>query len=183
VDLVELVDRSVTALAASAPERPVSARTTDPVVVSGDEHRLRQVVDNLVVNAITHTPEGTPVEVGVATDGPVAVLTVHDDGPGVDPADAAHIFQPFYRSDPSRARASGGAGLGLAIVAAIVEAHGGTVGVGPGPGATFEVRIPLAGPEPVARHGDEGSVAGEADRSGSATGRGTTEVAPSPSRR
>jgi two-component system OmpR family sensor kinase len=160
VDLAELVDRSVTALAASAPDRPVSVRTTDPVVVSGDEHRLRQVVDNLVVNAVTHTPAGTAVEVGVATDGPIAVLTVHDDGPGVDPADAARIFQPFYRSDPSRARASGGAGLGLAIVAAIVEAHGGTVGVDSGPGATFEVRIPLAGPEPVDRDGDPESVPG-----------------------
>jgi two-component system OmpR family sensor kinase len=176
VDLAELVDRSVAALAASAPARSVSVHTAEPVVVSGDEDRLRQVVDNLVVNAITHTPEGTAVEVGVTTDGPVAVLTVHDDGPGVDPADAARIFQPFYRSDPSRARASGGAGLGLAIVAAIVEAHGGTVGVDPGPGATFEVRIPLtadgiAATEPV----ESGPIRAEAT--------GDVPVGPSPSRR
>jgi two-component system OmpR family sensor kinase len=77
----------------------------------------------------------------VEADGSV-VLTVHDDGPGIDPADVSRIFQPFYRSDPSRARSSGGAGLGLAIVAAIVGAHGGTVEAVPGPGATFVVRLP-----------------------------------------
>jgi two-component system OmpR family sensor kinase len=70
---------------------------------------------------------------------------VHDDGPGIEPADASRIFEPFFRSDPSRARSSGGAGLGLAIVAAIVTAHHGTVWVEPGPGATFEVRLPRAG--------------------------------------
>jgi two-component system OmpR family sensor kinase len=73
------------------------------------------------------------------------VVSVSDDGPGIDPSVAARIFEPFYRADPSRARTTGGAGLGLAIVAAIVDAHGGRVTlVGGNPGATFEVRLPAA---------------------------------------
>ena len=127
--------------------RTVTVSADRPVVVPGDEDRLRQVVDNLVVNAVIHTPAGTAVGIAVREEGDAAVLRVHDDGPGIDPAEVGRIFQPFYRPDPSRARASGGAGLGLAIVAAIVGSHGGTVGVesGSGEGTTFEVRLP-AGP-------------------------------------
>ena len=94
-------------------------------MLDGDPDRLRQVVDNLVVNALTYSHEGV-VRVGVSDGDGRAVLTVHDEGPGIDPADLPSIFEPFFRSDPSRARSSGGAGLGLAIVAAIVRAHGGT---------------------------------------------------------
>ncbi len=120
-------------------------RRRPPVWVEGDRSRLRQVVDNLLVNVQRHTPPGSAVEVSVRLEGRTAVLAVHDDGPGIDPADAARIFEPFYRSDPSRSRSSGGAGLGLAIVAAIVNAHQGTVSVEPGPGATFVVRLPAVG--------------------------------------
>ena len=76
-----------------------------------------------------------------------ALLIVADQGPGISPADRVHIFEPFHRADPSRARATGGVGLGLAIVSAIAHAHGGTVGVDsdPGSGATFWVRLPLVG--------------------------------------
>ncbi len=147
VDLEDLVRRSVAALGISSPERPLRVDIDHPVVIVGDEHRLRQVVDNLLVNAVNHTPAGTPIEVSVVEDGEWALLTVHDEGPGIGADDAARIFQPFYRSDPSRARASGGAGLGLAIVAAIVAGHGGTVKVVPGDGATFEVRLP--GVQPI----------------------------------
>ena len=112
------------------------------MVIDGDEHRIRQVVDNLLVNAVVHTPEGVAIGVRLAGEGEWALVTVHDDGPGIDPTDASKIFQPFFRSDPSRSRASGGSGLGLAIVAAIVAAHHGTVRVLQGPGATFEVRLP-----------------------------------------
>jgi two-component system OmpR family sensor kinase len=142
VDLGHLVERSVAAVEASAPGGEVSVDVGGRVIVDGDEHRMRQVVDNLLVNAVVHTPTGTPVRVTVTEEGEWAVLTVHDDGPGIDPADVTRIFEPFFRSDPSRSRSSGGSGLGLAIVAAIVEAHQGQVSAKAGEGATFEVRLP-----------------------------------------
>jgi two-component system OmpR family sensor kinase len=142
VDLVALARRTSEGLAVSTPDRPVAVVGEGPVMVVGDPDRLRQVVDNLAVNATRHTPDGASVEIEVTDEGPWALVRVHDDGPGIDPHDAARIFEPFYRSDPSRARASGGAGLGLAIVAAIVQAHQGTVALVPGTGATFEVRLP-----------------------------------------
>lgn len=144
-----------------APDRAVTFAPFGPVVVTGDANRLRQVVDNLVANAISHTPGATPIDVGLTVDGTTALLTVADEGPGIDPTDRAHIFEPFHRADPSRARSTGGVGLGLAIVSAIASAHGGTVGVDsePGSGATFWVRLPLApadvalpgGPPPAAQ--------------------------------
>ena len=120
-----------------------------PVPVTGDEHRLRQVVTNLVSNALHHTPAGSPVEIAVGRrpDGSPA-LEVRDHGDGIDPAKARRVFERFYREDPARTRrdtgGTGGAGLGLAIVAAIVTAHHGKVGVAPTPGggATFVVQLP-----------------------------------------
>jgi two-component system OmpR family sensor kinase len=155
VDLAELAERSAAGLRLSAPDRPIEVHAAGPVVIDGDEHRLRQVLDNLVVNALMHTPVDTPVDVRVTDEGAWAAIAVHDEGPGIKPEDAARIFEPFYRSDPSRTRSSGGAGLGLAIVAAIVAAHGGTVEVRPGPGATFVVRIPTARAEVVRAVGSE----------------------------
>ena len=159
VDLVELVRRTAEGLSVAAPGRPVVVEAGAPVVVEGDPDRLRQVMDNLAGNAVSHTPIGTAIEITVAAetspnganaqagDPAWAVVIVHDDGPGIHPDDASRIFEAFYRSDPSRSRTSGGgAGLGLAIVAAIVEAHGGTVALLPGPGATFEVRLPTRRP-------------------------------------
>jgi two-component system OmpR family sensor kinase len=146
VDLADLVRRSVAGIGASAPDRRVDVDAVDAMVIDGDEHRIRQVVDNLLVNAVAHTPNGVAIGVRLAGEGDCALITVHDDGPGIDPTDATKIFQPFFRSDPSRSRASGGSGLGLAIVAAIVAAHHGTVRVVPGPGATFEVRLPQRDP-------------------------------------
>jgi two-component system, OmpR family, sensor kinase len=146
VDLADLVRRSVAGIGASAPDRRVDVDAVDAMVIEGDEHRIRQVVDNLLVNVVVHTPQGVAIGVRLAGEGDGALITVHDDGPGIDPTDASKIFQPFFRSDPSRSRASGGSGLGLAIVAAIVAAHHGTVRVVPGPGATFEVRLPKRSP-------------------------------------
>jgi two-component system OmpR family sensor kinase len=144
-DLVEVAERSVAGVRVSAPTRTVTLQVAGPVTVVGDVRRMRQVVDNLLVNAIRHTPNTAAVEVRVRLDGADAVVSVSDDGPGIDPSVAARIFEPFYRADPSRARTTGGAGLGLAIVAAIVDAHGGRVTlVGGDPGATFEVRLPAA---------------------------------------
>jgi two-component system, OmpR family, sensor kinase len=117
-----------------------------PVTVLGHEGRLRQVVTNLVVNALRHTPSGTPVEVAVGRDGTEGRIEVRDHGPGIDPSAVRRVFERFYRSDSARGRSSGGgSGLGLAIVAAIVSAHGGRVGVAPTPGggATFVVSLPL----------------------------------------
>jgi len=154
VDLVELARLAAEGLSVSAPDWPVAVEGDGPVMVEGDPDRLRQVMDNLAGNAVSHTPPGTGIEIRVASepasnatdDSMWAVVTVHDRGPGIDPVDAPRIFEAFYRSDPSRSRTSGGAGLGLAIVAAIVEAHGGIVTLLAGPGATFEVRLPTTRP-------------------------------------
>jgi two-component system OmpR family sensor kinase len=127
------------------------------VLVTGDAPRLHQVVANLLSNARAHTPAGTTVTAIVRTEDRHAVLTVHDDGPGI-PADLqARIFERFARGDGSRSRSRGSTGLGLAIVDAIVTAHGGTVGVTSSPGSTaFVVRLPLAVPvdgAPLTRYG------------------------------
>ena len=124
---------------------------TDVPVVLGDEGRLRQVVGNLLTNALVHTPGDTRVTVTVAeaADDPgTLVVTVADEGPGMDPADAARVFERFYRADASRTRSAGGTGLGLSIVASLVAAHGGSVGLdtAPGRGATVIVRLPRSGP-------------------------------------
>jgi two-component system OmpR family sensor kinase len=142
LDLAVLARRSVGGITVSSPDRRVVVDAPDRVMIDGDGRRMRQVVDNLLVNADTHTPPGAAVTVTVAHEDGWGLLTVHDEGPGIDPSDASRIFEPFYRADPSRSRSSGGAGLGLAIVAAIVEAHRGTVRALPGSGATFEVRVP-----------------------------------------
>ena len=146
-DLVPVVTRAVVSVRAMEPERHVSLVAPAALVVIGDAERLRQVVDNLLVNAVRHSPEGAPVEVWAGIVGGDAVVEFSDRGPGVPPEDAERIFEPFFRADSSRARTTGGAGLGLAIVAAIARAHGGSAGVRPNPGggARFWVRIPVQG--------------------------------------
>ena len=131
---------------AVAPRREITLQAPGAVVVSGDDTRLRQVVGNLVRNALVHTPSASPVEIAVSTQNGTAQLSVVDHGPGLRPEDRERIFEPFYRADPSRSRDSGGAGLGLSIVNAVVVAHGGRVQVKEtsGGGATFEVALPLA---------------------------------------
>lgn len=96
-------------------------------------------------------PAGTDVTLSVAREGTDAVLRVHDDGPGIDPAIADELFERFSRADRSRARKTGGTGLGLSIAQAIVTAHGGSLSVQSAPGSTtFEVRLPLTPPAPAA---------------------------------
>ncbi|HKH05136.1 MAG TPA: HAMP domain-containing sensor histidine kinase, partial [Acidimicrobiales bacterium] len=114
------------------------------VVVTGDEARLRQVVTNLLDNALHHTPDDSPVTVRVGGDAENARLEVVDRGPGLTPEQADRVFQRFYRTDTARTRAQGGTGLGLSIVAAIADAHGGRVEVdtAPGAGATFRLLLP-----------------------------------------
>jgi two-component system OmpR family sensor kinase len=119
--------------------------------VLGDEARLRQVLSNLVVNALQHTPASAAVTVRVGTDGDDAVLEVADQGPGMSAEDAVRVFERFYRTDSSRARASGGTGLGLSIVDSLVRAHGGvvTVTTAPGEGCRFRVTMPRVSDVPA----------------------------------
>ena len=147
VDLAQIVADTVSDAGVEDPERAIAVAGPEALVVTGDETQLRQVVANLVGNALRHTPASTPIAVRLRTDDAWAELEVADEGPGMAPDDAARVFEPFYRADPSRTRQTGGTGLGLTIVAAIVEEHGGTVSVetSPGAGATFRVRLPLAG--------------------------------------
>lgn len=150
VDLEVLAGDAVTDLRAVDPTRPVSL-DAEHVTVVGDESRLRQVIANLLNNARQHTPPGTAVHVRVARDVVTggAILDVVDDGPGIPDDLASHVFERFWRADAARGRAQGGAGLGLSIVAAVVEAHGGTVTVESpsGSGARFRVTMPPGGPE------------------------------------
>ena len=135
------------------PTRPVAltgpggpGTAPGPAPVLGDEARLRQVVANLVGNAVAHTPAGTPIRIGVGTLDGHGVLEVADRGPGLTPEQAARVFERFYRVDASRSRgAGGGAGLGLSIAAALAAAHHGTVDLDTAPdrGATFRLRIPV----------------------------------------
>jgi len=148
----EVADRTGVAQARE-PGFPDAGSVGVGVTLAGDEARLRQVLTNLVDNALTHTPDGTPVTVrvgrGLAADlGEVAVVEVRDEGPGLTPDQAERVFERFYRTDAARSRAQGGTGLGLSIVAAITAAHGGRVEVdtAPGAGATFRVLLPRQAP-------------------------------------
>lgn len=157
VDLTRLVlDATGDARAAGPDHRWTLELPEEPVTVTGDEHRLQQVVANLLANARTHTPPGTEVAVrlGVRIGQPgLTELTVADDGPGIPEALQAEVFERFARADPSRSRAAGNTGLGLAIVRAVVAAHGGTVEVVSRPGRTvFRVVLPdarAAEPDPT----------------------------------
>ncbi|SEH62651.1 two-component system, OmpR family, sensor kinase [Mycolicibacterium rutilum] len=147
VDLLTLATDAVHDARSIAPNRDISLEVLDgpgtPEVL-GDEARLRQVLGNLMANALQHTPETAGVTVRVGTAGQRAVLEVCDEGPGMTAEDAQRVFERFYRADSSRARASGGTGLGLSIVDSLVYAHGGTVKVttAPGRGCTFTVSLP-----------------------------------------
>ncbi len=144
VDLDEVAANAVQAAHVVAPDRHVGLQIDDVVVVSGDPSRLRQVFDNLLANVRSHTPPGTPCHIRIARDGDVAVVSVTDEGPGIPVADLARVTNRFFRADASRSRSSGGSGLGLAIVAAIVEAHDGTVSITNRPegGLRVEIRLP-----------------------------------------
>ena len=149
VDLSRIVADAVSDARAADPDRQIDLAAQDRLFVLGDELQLRQVVANLVGNALRHTPAAAAVHVEAAAADRAAVIEVADEGPGMPPEVAARAFEPFYRADPARTRGTGGAGLGLAIVAAIVQAHGGSVALEstPGEGADITVRLPLA-PEP-----------------------------------
>ncbi|GAA2863218.1 sensor histidine kinase [Nonomuraea rubra] len=154
VDLLSLAATAVIDAQTLAPGRKIELVRLfggeGDVIVTGDEARLGQVINNLVTNALTHTPPGTPFQVRVGLDGDQAVVEVADQGPGFSEEVAERVFERFYRADP--ARGAGGSGLGLSIAATLVEAHGGIVVAEsePGKGALFRVILPVEGSQPEA---------------------------------
>lgn len=146
VDLSRVVVDAVRDAQAAGPDHTwVLDLGESPVVVAGDVGRLSQVLVNLLANARIHTPAGTTVEVSVSQEDDRAVVRVHDDGPGIDPAVADELFERFARGDRSRARKTGGTGLGLSIAKAIVDAHDGEISVRSAPGdTTFTVSVPVS---------------------------------------
>jgi two-component system OmpR family sensor kinase len=157
VDLLSLAADAVGDARLLAPARTIdlSVQPGAAFLVIGDEPRLRQVIGNLMSNALTHTPDGTPIEVSVSTGTldpqagdhtPAVILDVIDQGPGMTQEQARRVFERFYRADQARTRATGGSGLGLAIVRALVVAQGGVASVrtAEGQGATFRIALPLA---------------------------------------
>ena len=174
VDLLSLAADAVHDARVLAQARTIdlSVQPGAAFLVVGDEARLRQVIGNLMNNALTHTPDGTPIEVSLSTgaldpqagdDTPAVILDVTDHGLGMTTEQARRVFERFYRADQARTRSTGGSGLGLAIVRALVAAQGGVTSVrtAPGEGATFRIALPLA-PEAL-DHPDEGDVADEAE--------------------
>jgi two-component system OmpR family sensor kinase len=152
VDLLAIAADSVQETRMVAPDRTIELSVEGGVAyqVLGDEPRLRQVLGNLLTNAVTHTPAGTSVTVrlkpGSLEGASAVVCEVADEGPGLSAEQAERVFERFYRANPSRSREDGSTGLGLAIVAALVGAHEGKVEVDstPGEGAVFRVILPLA---------------------------------------
>jgi two-component system OmpR family sensor kinase len=152
VDLSGLVRDAVDDARAREPDRSLEATIAEGVTVMGDSDRLLEAVNNLIENAFVHTSAASQVHVEMASDGSNAVLKVADSGPGLSPDALAHVFDRFWRGDPSRTRGSGGAGLGLAIVAAVASIHGGSVSAEnqESGGACFTLRVPLLQPETAA---------------------------------
>ncbi len=144
VDLGSIVADAAFDAALAGSQRTVTTEVEPNAVVVGDEERIRQVVANLVNNAIAYTAAKGHIGLRVRVETGSCVLEVADDGPGLSPDEAARIFDRFYRTDVARSRSKGGVGLGLSIVASIVAAHHGEVAVesAPGAGATFRVRLP-----------------------------------------
>ncbi|HUB37085.1 MAG TPA: HAMP domain-containing sensor histidine kinase [Solirubrobacteraceae bacterium] len=146
VDLAALAGDAVADARATAPQRKIALTAQDgAALVAGDPDQLRQVLVNLMGNALVHTPSGSPIEVAVRHEGESVTVSVRDHGPGLPPgSDPARLFERFWRAEGGRERGSAGAGLGLAIVAEIVAAHGGEARASdaPGGGALFAVQLP-----------------------------------------
>lgn len=146
VELTALVADAVADARAVEPSRPLRLDHDGEVVILGDAARLRQVLDNLMSNVGRHTPAGAAAAVRIRTEGDDAVVEVTDSGTGLTAEHRDRVFERFFRIDDSRQRRASGSGLGLSIVAAVVEAHGGTVAAHPaaGGGTTFRIRLPQA---------------------------------------
>jgi signal transduction histidine kinase len=145
VELKELVERAVQALAGEAHDGIAIAVSGERVKVLGDPVRLEQIVANLLTNAIKYTPRGGRADVKIARDGDQAVISVTDTGIGMDAATCARVFDLFVQGKQSIDRSRGGLGLGLTVVRQLVELHGGKVvahSAGEGKGSTFTVSLP-----------------------------------------
>ncbi len=172
VDVAALAEDAAADARATAPRRVVRAEVEEGALVVGDPDQLRQVLANLVRNALVHTPDGTPVEVRALPHGARVRLEVRDHGPGLPPGDPARLFDRFWRSEgPGRQKGRAGAGLGLAIVAGIAQAHGGEVSAqdAPGGGAVFVVELPRA-----AGYGRASAASGAPQVSSATEGGGTS---------
>jgi two-component system OmpR family sensor kinase len=145
VDLARLCADLVSDAHAAGPDHHWNLEVPpEPLLVSGNDARLHQVVANLLANARVHTPAGTTVTVSLNSDGDTAILRVMDDGPGIPMMLQPAVFERFARADTARSHVAGSTGLGLAIVSAVVGAHNGTIGLRSAPGNTeFIVRLPL----------------------------------------
>ena len=145
VDLALLMSDAARDAAAVAPGRSIRTDIEGPVVVTGDEDRLRQVLANVVGNALVHTPIGAAIELHLRRDGDCAVVDVVDHGPGMPPEIAARVTERFFRADPSRTRNRGGSGLGLSIADTAIDAHGGDIRVDSvgGVGTTVRITLPV----------------------------------------
>jgi two-component system OmpR family sensor kinase len=152
VDVTALASDAVDDARATAPQRTIALHTNGAAIVSGDPHQLRQVMGNLLRNALMHTPEAAPIDVAVGTAGDDVIVDVRDHGPGLPAGDPAQLFERFWRAEGGRTRGKGGAGLGLAIVTEIVDTHGGSVEArnAPDGGARFRLRLPRALSKPSA---------------------------------
>lgn len=152
-DLAELVATTADQMSLLAEDKRISVvcDSSTRVMIEGDRARLKQVVVNLLDNAIKYTPNGGRIKLKIAQEDGNAVLDVADDGIGIPPEALPHVFKRFFRVDGSRSREQGGAGLGLSIVKSICDAHGARVEVSstPGQGSRFRIRQPLAA-EPLA---------------------------------
>jgi two-component system OmpR family sensor kinase len=149
VDVVALAAGVVDDARVISTERVITLDGVREAIIDGDGPRIQQVLRNLVGNAVQHTGPGTPVTVTVHPGDGEVLVTVRDQGVGIAPEDLPHVFERFYRADPSRSRTDGGSsGLGLAIVEAIMTAHGGTAEVtsAPGQGTTVRVTFPATLP-------------------------------------
>jgi heavy metal sensor kinase len=147
-DLAELTSSTTEQMRLLAEDKNIALRceAKQHVGIEGDRSRLKQVIVNLVDNAIKYTPAGGHVGVKVYTSNGFGVLEVNDNGMGIPAEALPHIFERFYRVDKARSRQMGGAGLGLSIIKAIVTAHGGQVKVESveGKGSRFLVELPIA---------------------------------------
>jgi two-component system OmpR family sensor kinase len=144
LDIAQLARDAVTDARAMAPERTITISSPDSALVAGDVHQLRQVLANLLRNALVHTPAETAIEVTVREGSAAVAVTVRDHGPGLPPGDPERLFERFWRSQVGRERGRAGAGLGLAIVREIVVAHGGRIRArnADGGGAEFTLELP-----------------------------------------
>ena len=166
IDVADLVDEVIAGARVAHPGRPIAADVEPGLTLHADRDQIVRVLRNLVTNAAVHTVVGGRIRVTARAQDGQAVLQVIDSGPGLNPEQAAHVFERFWRADKARVRASGGTGLGLAIVASLVDAHGGTVRFdsSPAAGSTVTVTLPLD-PPPAAEPADprEPGATAEAD--------------------